>query len=215
MNSRLRALIFAGSRTVANTPACGPAQRCASSAITRSNAGTPTRLRGGDLRRGLVGGEDDCQGARLRRKRGDLVRVGRDRHAKLRRGGDDRVVLVRGDRVVGADGEVVELGRRQPTREASARAATATGRARASASTPARRARNGPTSVLPVPQAITSWPRSAWRVRPRQSRDRVGAGAGAASSASASPDAGARATSATATSSASSCERSSVPTGFS
>jgi len=52
MNNRLCALIFVGSSTVANTPASGPAHRCASSAITRSNAGVlltcATAIRGDD-----------------------------------------------------------------------------------------------------------------------------------------------------------------------
>jgi hypothetical protein len=40
MNSRLSALISAGSRTVAKSEETGPAHRWASSAITKSNVGT-------------------------------------------------------------------------------------------------------------------------------------------------------------------------------
>ena len=93
------------SRIVVNSLPTRPAQRWASSAIGEVKAGRPALVGGGDLRRGLVGGEHDPPPAAAQ-EAGDQLRVGRDRHAQLG-GVRDELVLAR-HRLVRADREVVE-----------------------------------------------------------------------------------------------------------
>ena len=129
MNSRLRALIFAGSSTVANTPACGPAQRCASSAIDEIEGrhADPSARRRSAARTGRWRSTTFVASPRLRRKRGDPAGSVVTGTPSSRRRGDDRVLLVRRDRLVGADGEVVELDRGRPLAQRLPERATATG----------------------------------------------------------------------------------------
>ena len=130
-----------------------PAQRWASSATARSKRGVRPLIGGGDLRRGLVGGEHDPPPPAAQ-EGGDPVRVGGDRQPQLGGVRDELVLAGHASRPSRPRGSRTAWRRWRSTRAGSAPTARARAPGSGSAWLSSRSAIHIAASVLPVPQAM-------------------------------------------------------------